>query len=113
MIHSLRVESHQCIQKEGAKINEAMKIYKIEKFFDIYHSYFWESTDSYFRHLSEVAIFDGSVISFVAFKNLRTLEVNMRSQSTFYLLIEILRSSMNDYQLTNLTLRIRRIISYL
>ena len=111
MINSLRVESRQCDYKDEDKIIEAMKIYKIEKFFDIYNSYFWGSTDSYFRHFTEVAIFDRSSISFASYKNLRTLEVSMRFQNSFYQLIEVLRSSMSDYQLNNLTLRINQILS--
>jgi hypothetical protein len=54
-------------------MTEVLKSFEIEKFFDLHHSQYWQATEPYFKQFTEVAIFENSVISFQACKNLQIL----------------------------------------
>ena len=58
-------------------IKDALRNFKVEKFFDLEHSWNWIANEPFFKQFTEVAIFYKSVISFQACKNLHTLEVNL------------------------------------
>jgi hypothetical protein len=73
MIRSLSVSEQSLSPSQVVKMTEVLKTFKIEKFFDLYHSQYWQATEPYFKHFTEVAIFEKSVISFQACKNLQTL----------------------------------------
>ena len=106
MIHSLSISEQSISISQVVKMTEILKSFKIEKFFDLSHSRHWQGTEPYFKLFTEVAIFEKSVISFQACKNLQILQLHLKSLSSLVELADILRGSMNEAQFINLTLRV-------